>query len=74
MKIIYEFFNCIDCPYCIEGREYGLDGRGGHIAYMCEKGVFGKRDGGYIEGRDIFEVRKAIDKKCPLRKEYKDLN
>ena len=30
MKIIYEFYKCLDCPYLTSGRTYGTDGRNGH--------------------------------------------
>lgn len=35
MKIVYEFFNCEECPYCKKGYSYGTDGRGEGIDENC---------------------------------------
>lgn len=67
MKILYEFFNCFDCPYCKKGVTYGNDGRDGWTVYICEKGAFGKRDGCYAEGKYCKEVHDEIDENCPLK-------
>ena len=53
MKIVYEFFNCGECPYCKQGRSYGTDGRDGVIVFICKQGAFGGVDGGYAYGKVI---------------------
>lgn len=66
MKIVYEFFNCEECPYCKQGRSYGTDGRDGITVFICRQGAFGGADGGYAYGKVITEIREGIDKNCPL--------
>ncbi len=67
MKIVYEFFNCGECPYCEKGSSYGTDGRGyGRTVFICKQGAFGGADGGYAYGKVIAEIRKGIDEQCPL--------
>ena len=37
MKIVYEFFNCGECPYCKQGRSYGADGKDGVTVLYVSK-------------------------------------
>ena len=66
MKIVYEFFNCGECPYCKQGRSYGTDGRDGETVFICKQGAFGGADGGYAYGKVITAIRQGIDEQCPL--------
>ena len=67
MKIVYEFFNCGECPYCEKGYSYRTDGRGyGRTVFICKQGAFGGADGGYTYGKTITEIKNGIDKQCPL--------
>ena len=66
MKIVYEFFNCGECPYCKQGRSYGTDGRDGETVFICKQGAFGGADGEYAYGKVITEIRKGIDEQCSL--------
>lgn len=67
MKIVYEFFNCEECPYCKQGRSYGTDGRDGITVFICRQGAFGGFEhDGYAYGKIITEIREGIDKNCPL--------
>ena len=70
MKIVYEFFNCGECPYCEKGYSYRTDGRGyGRTVFVCKKGAFGGYEHGgyaYAYGKTITEIKNGIDKQCPL--------
>ena len=67
MKILYEFFNCEECPYCKKGYSYGTDGRNGRAVFICRQGAFGGASGGgYAYGKIRAEIREGIDKNCPL--------
>ena len=63
--------SCKDCPYCKTAYTYGNDGRDGKLVYVCEKGVFGKRDdvdyygfSGYATGP--YTIPRYPGRKCPL--------
>lgn len=70
MKIVYEFFNCGECPYCEKGYSYRTDGRGyGRTVFVCKKGAFGGYEHGgyaYAYGKTITEIKNGIDEQCPL--------
>ena len=68
MKIIYEFYKCLDCPYLTSGRTYGTDGRDGHKVFICAKGAFGGfYDGGFGAYGKSYKDIESIDNKCPLK-------
>ena len=66
MKIVYEFFNCGECPYCEKGYSYGTDGRDGVTVFICKQGAFGGANGGCAYGKVITEIRKGSDEQWPL--------